>query len=71
MQMNNLENVLKYVDDLVTLTPIQEEILKGTYKGKKNFQIAQDFHCSESHIKKEAAKLWKQLGQELGENINK
>lgn len=71
MQMNHLENVLKYVDDLVTLTPIQEEILKGTYQGKKNFQIAQDFHCSESHIKKEAAKLWKKLGQELGENINK
>ena len=39
--MNNLENVLKYVDYLVTLTPIQEEILKGTYQGKKNFQIAQ------------------------------
>ena len=71
MQMNNLENVLKYVDDLVTLTPIQEAILKGTYQGKKNFQIAQDFNCSESHIKKEAAKLWKKLGEELGENINK
>lgn len=69
--MNNLDDVLQYTDDLIDITLIQEAILKGTWERKKFFQIAQDFNCSESHIKKEAAKLWKKLGQELGENINK
>ena len=75
--MNNIKDVLQYADDLIfkktgeNLTPIQEAILTGTYQGKNNFEIAQDFHCSESHIKKEAAKLWKKLGKELGENVNK
>lgn len=75
--MNNIKDVLQYADDLIlektgeNLTPIQEAILTGTYQGKNNLEIAQDFHCSESHIKKEAAKLWKKLGQELGEDVNK
>ncbi len=69
--MKNFDEVLKYFDNLMMLTPIQESILRGTYQGKKNFQIAQELNCSESHIKKEGAKLWKLLGQELGENINK
>ncbi|WP_373479792.1 ATP-binding protein [Geminocystis sp.] len=69
--MKNFDEVLDYVDNLMELTSIQESILRGTYQGKKNFQIAQEFNCSESHIKKEAAKLWQKLGQELDENINK
>ncbi len=70
--MNHIEEILDYIDDLIELTPIQETILKGTWEGKKNWQIAQDFNnCSESHIKKESSQLWKKLGEILEEKINK
>ena len=53
------------------VTPIQEAILTGVWQRKKYPQIAKDFNCSESHVKKEAAKLWEKLGEELGEDLNK
>ncbi|MFM6205165.1 MAG: ATPase, partial [Planktothrix sp.] len=52
-------------------TPIQEAILTGVWDRKKYPQIAKDYNCSESHIKKEAAKLWEKLGEDLGEDLNK
>ncbi|WP_217355196.1 NACHT domain-containing protein [Aphanizomenon sp. UHCC 0183] len=76
--MNNIEDVLQYTDNLLfdktheNLTPVEEAILKGVWQGQKYWQIAVGFNnCSESHIKKEAAKLWKKLGQSLGEDLNK
>jgi hypothetical protein len=76
--MNNIEDVLQYADNLIfettgeNLTPVEEAILKGVWQGQKYWQIAVVFNnCSESHIKKEAAKLWKKLGQSLGEDLNK
>ena len=76
--MNNIEDVLQYTDNLLfdktheNLTPVEEAILKGVWQGQKYWQIAVEFNnCSESHIKKEAAKLWKKLGQSLGEDLNK
>ena len=76
--MNNIEDILQYADDLIfetsgeNLTPVEEAILKGVWQGQKYWQIAVGFNnCSESHIKKEAAKLWKKLGQSLGEDLNK
>ncbi|MFM6250580.1 MAG: hypothetical protein ACKPEQ_15770, partial [Dolichospermum sp.] len=76
--MNNIEDVLQYADNLIfettgeNLTPVEEAILKGVWQGQKYWQIAVGFNnCSESHIKKEAAKLWKKLGQSLGEDLNK
>ncbi|MFN6325326.1 MAG: hypothetical protein ACK4WN_07360 [Aphanizomenon sp.] len=76
--MNNIEDILQYADNLIcettseNLTPVEEAILKGVWEGQKYWQIAVGFNnCSESHIKKEAAKLWKKLGQSLGEDLNK
>jgi hypothetical protein len=76
--MNNIEDVLQYADNLIfettgeNLTPVEEAILKGVWQGQKYWQIAIAFNnCTEQHIKKEAAKLWKKLGQALGENLNK
>ncbi len=43
----------------------------GVWQRQKYPQIAKDFHCSESHVKKEAAKLWEKLREELGEDLNK
>ncbi|MFM5959058.1 MAG: hypothetical protein ACKOQ2_18180, partial [Dolichospermum sp.] len=61
--MNNIEDVLQYADNLIfettgeNLTPVEEAILKGVWQGQKYWQIAVGFNnCSESHIKKEAAK---------------
>jgi hypothetical protein len=39
------------------LTRLQEAILTGVWQRQKYPQIAKEFNCSESHVKKEAAKL--------------
>ena len=75
--MNNIEDILQWADNLIFaqagehLTPIQEAILTGVWQRQKYPQIAKDFNCSESHVKKEAAKLWEKLREELGEDLNK
>ena len=75
--MNNIEDVVQWADNLIFdktgehLTPIQEAILTGVWQRQKYPQIAKDFNCSESHVKKEAAKLWEKLREELGEDLNK
>ncbi|HBK23016.1 MAG TPA: ATPase, partial [Planktothrix sp. UBA10369] len=75
--MRNVEDVLEWANNVIFdqtgehLTPIQEAILTGVWDRKKYPQIAKDYNCSESHIKKEAAKLWEKLGDDLGEDLNK
>ncbi|WRH65209.1 MAG: hypothetical protein RSE13_14885 [Planktothrix sp. GU0601_MAG3] len=75
--MKNVEDVLQWADNLIfdktgeNLTPIQEAILTGVWDRKKYPQIAKDYNCSESHIKKEAAKLWEKLGEDLGQDLKK
>ncbi|MEG5162254.1 NB-ARC domain-containing protein [Microcoleus sp. AT3-A2] len=73
----NFEDVVEWANNLSVdktgehLTPIQEAILTGVWQRQKYPQIAKEFNCSESHVKKEAAKLWGKLGEELGENLKK
>ena len=73
----NVEDVVQWMNNLIFdksgehLTPVQEAILTGVWQRKKYPQIAKEFNCSESHVKKEAAKLWEKLGEELGEDLNK
>ncbi len=73
----NVKDVVVWVNNLIVdktgehLTPLQEAILTGVWQRQKYPQIAKDFHCSESHVKKEAAKLWEKLREELGEDLNK
>jgi hypothetical protein len=73
----NVEDVLQWADNSIFentgkhLTPIQEAILTGVWQRQKYPQIAKDFHCSESHVKKEAAQLWEKLGKDLGEDLKK
>ncbi|MEM1172652.1 MAG: NB-ARC domain-containing protein [Cyanobacteria bacterium P01_H01_bin.35] len=74
--MNSVEDVLNWADKIFNqtgeeLTPIQKKILEGAWKGKKHREIAEELHCSESQVKKEAAKLWKKLAKELGEDLKK
>lgn len=73
----NVEDVVEWANNSIFnktgehLTPIEEAILTGVWQKQKYPQIAKDFHCSESHVKKEAAKLWEKLRVELGEDLNK
>jgi len=73
----NVEDVVQWVNNLIVdktgehLTPLQEAILTGVWQRQKYPQIAKEFNCSESHVKKEAAKLWEKLRQELGEDLKK
>ncbi|MEG4287208.1 NB-ARC domain-containing protein [Microcoleus sp. A006_D1] len=73
----NGEDVVQWADNLIfdrtgaNLTLLQEAILTGVWQRQKYPQIAKEFNCSESHVKKEAAKLWEKLGEELGEDLNK
>ena len=73
----NVEDVVEWANNSIFdktgehLTPLQEAIVTGVWQRQKYPQIAKDFHCSESHVKKEAAKLWEKLGEELGEDLNK
>ncbi|MEG4593279.1 ATP-binding protein [Microcoleus sp. F8_C2] len=73
----NVEDVVQWMNNLIFdktgehLTPIQEAIVTGVWQRQKYPQIAKEFNCSESHVKKEAAKLWENLREELGEDLNK
>ncbi len=75
--MKTIDHVLQYVDDLVSeetqehLTSLEEGILKGAWERKNYTQISNELHCSESHIKKLAANLWKKLSHLLGSDLNK
>ena len=73
----NVEDVVQWANNSIFdktgehLTPLQEAILTGVWQRQKYPQIAKDYNCSEFHVKKEAAKLWGKLGEELGEDLNK
>ena len=73
----NDEDVVQWADNLIfdrtgaNLTALQEAILTGVWQRQKYPQIAKEFNCSESHVKKEAAKLLEKLSEELGEDLNK
>jgi hypothetical protein len=73
----NTQEVIKLADDLVFahtgkhLDNLQEAILKGVWQCQKYSNIAEDFHCSEGHIKDVSSQLWTLLSKVLGEEINK
>jgi hypothetical protein len=73
----NVEDVVQWANNSIFdktgehLTPLQEAILTGVWQRQKYPQIAKEFNCSESHVKKEATKLWGKLGEELGEDLKK
>ncbi len=73
----NAEDVVQWANNSIFdktgehLTPLHEAILTGVWQRQKYPQIAKEFNCSESHVKKEAAKLWEKLSEELGEDLNK
>ncbi len=55
----------KHLNDLQILT-IEQVLL-----GRKYIEIAEDYHCTEGHVKDVAAALWQSLTQLLGERVTK
>jgi hypothetical protein len=73
----DIKEVLKLADDLLFaktgnhLDDLQEAILSGTVRGQRYSQIAEDFHCTEGHVRNVASQLWKILSDVVGEDVSK
>jgi len=73
----DVKEVLKIANRLIFtktgehLDDLQEAVLRGTVQGQKYSKIAEDFHCSEGHIKDAASELWKILSEVVGEDVSK
>jgi len=76
-RLMDVHEILTLADELVFtqtgkhLDNLQQDILRGACKGKKYSKIAEEFHCSEGHVKDVASELWKVLSQALGQEVNK
>jgi tetratricopeptide (TPR) repeat protein len=53
------------------LNDLQIFLLQQVWLGKKYTEIAEDYHCTEGHVKDIAADLWKLLSQLVGERVTK
>jgi hypothetical protein len=73
----NLKQALKIADERVFektgqhLNDLQEAILQGTLQRDTYKEIAKNFDCSESSVRKVGAELWEILSEELGEEVSK
>ena len=73
----NLKEMLNLADKIVFektghhLDDLQEAVLRGTLQRETYKQIATDFDCSESSVRKVGAELWEILSEELGEDVSK
>jgi tetratricopeptide (TPR) repeat protein len=73
----NADTVIDWIDRLVTvetgkhLNDLQILTIEQVWLGKKYIEIAEDYHCTEGHIKDTAAALWQLLTQLLGERVTK
>jgi NB-ARC domain len=73
----NLKQALKLADERVFektgqhLNDLQEAILQGTLQRDTYKEIAKNFDCSESSVRKVGAELWEILSEELGEEVSK
>ncbi len=71
------QEILNFADDLVFantgkhLEPLQQSILRNAWQGQKYSKTADEFHCTEGHVKDVASELWKLFSKILGEEVNK
>ncbi|MEG4519516.1 MULTISPECIES: NB-ARC domain-containing protein [unclassified Microcoleus] len=71
------QEILNLADDLVFantgkhLEPLQHSILRSAWQGQKYSKIADEFHCTEGHVKDVASELWQLFSKILGEEVNK
>ena len=73
----NADTAIVWIDRLVALetdrhlNDLQIFLLQQVWLGKKYTEIAEDYHCTEGHVKDIAADLWKLLSQLVGERVTK
>ncbi|MBK4732242.1 AAA family ATPase [Oxynema sp. CENA135] len=73
----NLKEMLHFADRIVFdrtgkhLNDLQEAVLRGTVQRETYKEIAKNFDCSESSVRKVGSELWQILSEELDEDINK
>jgi hypothetical protein len=73
----DFQEILTLADELMFtqtgkhLDNLQQDILRSACNGKKYSKIADEFHCSEGHVKDVASELWKVISTALGEEVNK
>ena len=69
--------VLNSIDELVFqqtgkhLSNLQMGILKGVLNNEKYREIAEQYKCSNGHVKDEGYELWQLLSEIFGERLNK
>jgi tetratricopeptide (TPR) repeat protein len=73
----NADTTIAWIDRLVKretgkhLNDLQIFTIDRIWAGKKYIEIAEDYHCTEGHVKDTAAALWQLLSQLLGERVTK
>ncbi|MBD2584808.1 ATPase, partial [Planktothricoides sp. FACHB-1261] len=73
----DINEALRVADELVLaktgkhLDNLQQEILRGSWQGKKYSQIAKEFKCGDRHVGNVASKLWQMISEILEENVTK
>ncbi|XWK91000.1 MAG: NB-ARC domain-containing protein [Phormidium sp.] len=73
----DVKEVLKFADEIVFknrgkhLDDLEQAILLGVWQNEKYSKIAEEFHCSEGHVKDVASDLWKRISDILGEDVSK
>ncbi len=73
----NLEEVIKIANQIVSektgkpLSDLQQAVLKVTLQRKTYQDIAKEFDCSESNVRKASSELWQIISEELGEKVTK
>ncbi|NES88591.1 hypothetical protein [Okeania sp. SIO2B9] len=71
------QTVLNSIDELVFqqtgkhLNNLQMGILKGVLNNEKYREIAEQYKCSNGHVKDEGYELWQLLSEIFGEKLNK
>ncbi len=73
----NADTAIAWIDRLVVvetgkhLNDLQIFTIEQIWLGKKYIEIAEEYHCTEGHVKDIAAALWQLLSQLLSERVTK
>lgn len=72
-----IQDALRWTDEFIFaktgqhLDSLQRAILEGVWEHKGYKDIAEEYHCSNDHVRKSASELWKLLSEMLGEEVKK
>jgi tetratricopeptide (TPR) repeat protein len=73
----NIDTAINWLDRTLAietgthLNDLQIFIISQVYLSRKYVEIAEDYHCTEGHVKDTAAALWQLLTQLFGERVTK